>query len=1107
MPSKFFFRSPLAIVTILGLAPLAFAQNPRSVLSSHPRMMINDTIADTWQPNLSRLAAISQRALSGGSPQAITDFTTLRAGITSTLPLFGNSSNEDANLNLLLNYALTYQIYHKAKQDTVANPYAAAAWAGMSGMNQAVYYIKSIVTDSQGVATVTLSAPANPPIQLGGYALGIWGVSNDFMNGPITVTAVTSPTTFTYPSAVPNATFTNSGMLGSTTWLGAAVQGESARQLSQWAYFYDWCYDWLVANGHDQYARDQIKAGYWSNTLTRGSSQWSDQVREADFHNYTSISETAVLEAGLALFGDDPLAPAILNEGVGYLWEGVNVQPAQCCSDTYEFNVKKSTDALTGGAMNWEGPTYWRAGTIRFLRALEAFDSATGRQNNIWVTQFPNAKNAGMYKVYLRDPSGQMANFGDGGNENSFAGRDNFGMSILNDRFPDPHFVWMMTNSPNDWNSGDSGETGLVYKLIYFPYVNGPGTHDPSDLPLGAQFGADVIMRTGWGPNDTFITYTGSIKGTYHRHDDAGTFTIFSNGSSLVLGQPYTLADPTYNNYNRRTIGANTLTIYDPTDCWKDTAATCGIDAYGGKIVNDGGQLRTLRRYYNQFNSDEFQLSRIWSGSLFTDGRYSTVYSVIDAASQPTFLLGTGYEHVTQDLTSSYVNSFSGSTDDPHVKVAPVGGVTRELVHFQPTSGSTGSLVIFDQITATDPNFKKSWLLHTVNAPKVNGVPSSPGDTTYPGGSMTQFDNLNGRVFVSHVLPSAANVRTVGGNACPVIPIQGATNANPAVFYAPAHGLQPGEAVGLATGVQPDSGGPVFWPNWLIDLYFGYYTVASVPDADHFTISSGYGSNSSGWLPWTTAFTSGVGAPTAPGAFGGQVYYQTDATNGATVWQWSGNAWVNLVAAGYGSPTGYKSPVVYTHANCNWAYYVDQFGPPGSPGAHLWNGSMDGTVSQRPAWLVSVSPPTGNLTDYFLNVLSPTSTSVNTPPTTTLVTDAAPSIRTGSPVSPEASGRKSNSVYGVQIVDGGGVFVAVFSTLPGGASTLAYSTQHAGIAMHVACDLTKGKYVVIQNGNAIGTFYAGDDGSISFHETGGGEFRIIPADEAISTDSGNGNLR
>ena len=98
-------------------------------------------------------------------------------------------------------------------------------------------------------------------------------------------------------------------------------------------------------------------------------------------------------------------APPCVDEGIGYLWEGLKVRLASCCADTYEYNLKKSIDKLTGGAMNWEGPTYWRAGTIRFLRAFEAFDSGTARQNKIWVNQFPTTKNAGIYKVYLREPS------------------------------------------------------------------------------------------------------------------------------------------------------------------------------------------------------------------------------------------------------------------------------------------------------------------------------------------------------------------------------------------------------------------------------------------------------------------------------------------------------------------------------------------------------------------------------------------------------------------------------------------------------------------------------------------------------------------------------
>ena len=89
---------------------------------------------------------------------------------------------------------------------------------------------------------------------------------------------------------------------------------------------------------------------------------------------------------------------------------------------------------------------------------------------------------------------------------------------------------------------------------------------------------------------DTFLTYTDSLRGDLSPARRFGSFTVYRNGS-LVLGQPYTLAEPAYSNYNRRTIGGNTIAIYDPTDCWKDTASTCGVDAYGVKIVNDGGQF------------------------------------------------------------------------------------------------------------------------------------------------------------------------------------------------------------------------------------------------------------------------------------------------------------------------------------------------------------------------------------------------------------------------------------------------------------------------------------------------------------------------------------
>src|SRR6476659_8156534 len=151
--------APLLAALAIGAIPfsvtLLFGQNRHHVIAPHARLLLNDTVADTWQPGKTRLEAITQRALPGGVSQAIADFTKLRADIASEAPALGESSNQDANLNRLLAYALAYQIYHKAGQDAQANKYAAAAWTGLTARMSPVYPIESIVVDSSGTATVS----------------------------------------------------------------------------------------------------------------------------------------------------------------------------------------------------------------------------------------------------------------------------------------------------------------------------------------------------------------------------------------------------------------------------------------------------------------------------------------------------------------------------------------------------------------------------------------------------------------------------------------------------------------------------------------------------------------------------------------------------------------------------------------------------------------------------------------------------------------------------------------------------------------------------------------------------------------------------------------
>jgi hypothetical protein len=1118
---------------ILAVTCAAWGQNP---ISSHPRLLINDQIPDTWDPadypgggTNGRLKAISDRIISGaaasdfGSLQAYgieygflcpdrtgtvnTNGTTtitwasgdgfgcaggyapaniIVAGVsyglvtygesggqfgtlTTTTPVptatgatftwqydwsgggvFGNTSQYQALPVDTLNYTVAYQAYLRAGNTAQANEYANSIWRAWA-QNPSAVTATSIVV-SGGVATVTLSAAPVPALVNGG-AMGIWGASDDLLCGAHYPITVIDSTHFSYVTGEPNGTHTDSTLIVSAFWQGAQSNGQTGAQLSAWAYLYDHCHPWLVANGYDQRARNELKAGYWSITLTRGSSQFNNNVRESDFHNYTSWELAGIMEAGLALYGDDPFGATILAEGMGYYWTGQRVVPyAGAPTESFEYNLKKSVDQLTGGAFNWEGAGYIRNGQITNLRAIEAYDSATARANNIWGTQFSTAKNAGLYEIYAQMPDGCKADLGDAGSTQGYAGRDTLLLSIVNDRFPDPHFVWMMSSyaapgangsqcgdGAGDWATGASGgPDGLSMKFIFYPYVKGPGSHDLTDLPLAAQFGADTFFRTGWTSTDTVATYSTSIRGTYHRHEDAGTILLYRN-APLILGQPYTLASPTYANYNRRTIGGNTLTIYDSSDCWKDHASTCGINSDSSYIVNDGGQLTSARRFLPQFaNVEEYEIHRLWSGSTYTDttgyngSTYAAIFSANDPKGLASFVAGTGYEHLYSDLTPMYVHAGTswdggavngGEPDNPNVKVSSSHGVVRQLIHFQPTRGSLNPIIVFDSVNSTNSSLIKSWLLHLPNAPTVTygggTVTPGPGDNPYTAATLTKEDNLTGRLYVQHLLPTTPSVRVVGGDAT-----TGATTLN-------------GDITSGQTSISVMNGS---------GISNGEYELV---DSELMQVTAGGGTNSQ----------------TVSRGVVGYAASATSHSSGAAVQPWA------LASV--------------------WAYYVDQYGPSGSGGAHLWDPSMHRSVAAyQPNWTIMERPSTSETQDYFLNVLTPTTTSVGSAPTTTLIS--------------------GTGLYGAMVADSGGYYVGIFGTNLAGVSSLSYTATHSGTAQHVVKGLSTGTATITQGGTTVATATVDAAGGVGFSESGGGAFQITvqgnPSGPSVTGVSGRPSI-
>ena len=150
-------------------------------------------------------------------------------------------------------------------------------------------------------------------------------------------------------------------------------------------------------------------------------------------------------------------------------------------------------------------------------------------------------------------------------------------------------------------------------------------------------------------------------------------------------------------------------------------------------------------------------------------------------------------------------------------------------------------------------------------------------------------------------------------------------------------------------------------------------------------------------------------------------------------------------------------------------------------------------ASARPNWRVEVKPSGNNATDYFLNVVTATDTKMSRPPEISLLTDSA--------FTDSAGPRRQSRVYGVQIVDTKGTYIAVFSASPARVAQMDYSAHHASAAKHVVTGLREGRYIVTQNARLLGQYSAGKDGSLTFKETGGGDFSVATATQKLGLHS------
>ena len=469
---------------------------------------------------------------------------------------------------------------------------------------------------------------------------------------------------------------------------------------------YDWLYDqW------NETQRTQLRA-----KLAEGCEYQIRYIREERLSPYNVYLYNSPLQAlmacAIALYGDDPRGDPVMAFTADY-WKN-RVLP-----------VWRQIMGKNGG---WhEGGEYVGIGIGQAIYELPAmWRKATGED---YFKTEPGIRGFLDFLVYRTRPDGTHMRLGDAG----------FFDKLIPDRLalamefrhaaaynlPAPHKAPV----PTSWPWGPLTDASLE------------NPHAIENLPLTAHFDGLglLVARSDWSPDATYITFKAGDNYWSHSHLDQGAFTVYKGGALAIDSGLY---GPGYGadhhmNYTYQTIAHNTLTVTDPDDI----VPTPARDKKPPRdIANDGGQRRIGSGWGVEaapLDLSEWQQKR----DIYHTGRIEKT------------LIENGLTVASADLTPAYTNELSGKGSFSHR--------TRRVEEFRRLFGYDNIddvIVIYDRVTATDADFRKRWLLHTLQKPEITNqgfivrTPSAP-----------QAGHAGGRMEAHVLLPASRYIQLMGG--------------------------------------------------------------------------------------------------------------------------------------------------------------------------------------------------------------------------------------------------------------------------------------------------------------------------------------------------------
>ena len=246
----------------------------------------------------------------------------------------------------------------------------------------------------------------------------------------------------------------------------------------------------------------------------------------------------------------------------------------------------------------------------------------------------------------------------------------------------------------------------FIYPFLLSRMDTSPKPFVPENLPHARHFEkmGQVFMRSGTGKNDIYCLFSCGGILEQHRHYDALNFVIYHRGFlALDSGTRYREFENGQHlaNYYAQTVAHNCVVVHQPGE----PAARY----WGGKVLgNHGGQHRQLGSVMKAFETNQ------------------------------------DYVYVAGDATQCYQHGLRRRQGQPDLP-EKCSLVTRQIVFLTPSH-----FVIFDRVETTDASYRKDWLIHTAQEPKI-------------AGKTICADHGEGRMFCRTVLPADAVLTAVGG--------------------------------------------------------------------------------------------------------------------------------------------------------------------------------------------------------------------------------------------------------------------------------------------------------------------------------------------------------